>query len=403
MELLDKSKTYVVGVSGGPDSMALFTMLLKEQYSFIVAFVNYYKRKESIEEQAYVEKVCKTNNIPFFVLSLKEEKEQGNFQAWAREKRYKFFKELCIDYGCEGIVVAHHQDDHVETYLLQKERGGLYAHFGLSPLSNYEGIKVIRPLLSFRKKDLEIYCKNNDVKYYIDSSNLKDDYKRNKIRHSVVEKLNKEEYTSILKEINEKNDEFNKMQLSANEFLLCKRTISVEEFASLHKCVQKLVIFNIFINKKTSLSGDEIEEIINFILSKKESGRLNVSDFCIYKNYGYFEILKNEEEEYKIIVDFPCVINTERFYFDLLKGKEQMFIKDDSYPLNIVHPKKDEIVKIGLINKKVNRIYIDEKIPLSARNYWPCIKDKKGKIIFFPRTFEGKNENDIIFHINMDK
>lgn len=111
MELLTKEKHYLLGCSGGPDSMALFHMLLANNINFDVAFVNYHKRKESVIEEEAVRNYCKKNNIKFHLLSAKEEVVEGNFQAWAREFRYDFFKRLVKEYNYDSILIAHHKDD----------------------------------------------------------------------------------------------------------------------------------------------------------------------------------------------------------------------------------------------------------------------------------------------------
>ena len=89
----DKNKVYVIGVSGGPDSMALLHMLIKQKYNLIVCNVNYNTRKESSLEQEMVKKYCLERNIAFEGISVNYSKLEGNFEAWARDIRYQFFKE----------------------------------------------------------------------------------------------------------------------------------------------------------------------------------------------------------------------------------------------------------------------------------------------------------------------
>ena len=116
---LDKNKKYLLACSCGPDSMALFSMLLNEGYSFSVAHVNYHFRKESDQEEAILRDFCLKNNIAIYVYDNKE-KVNKNLEARAREIRYNFFNNIYHDNNFDTLLVAHHQDDLIETYLMQK-------------------------------------------------------------------------------------------------------------------------------------------------------------------------------------------------------------------------------------------------------------------------------------------
>ena len=118
----------------------------------------------------------------------------------------------------------------------------------------------------------------------------------------------------------------------------------------------------------------------------------------LYKNYGQFYFADEKKTVTKVIYE-PSIIDEKHFFFDLINGKDAFFIKENSYPLTICTPLKEEKVKIGQIEKKVNRLFIDEKIPLSLRKIWPCIKDKNGKIIYFPRKKQELKKDSIIFEI----
>ena len=120
---LDKSNKYVVACSFGPDSMALLDAAIKEKLDIVVAHVNYRKREEALFEQQALEKYCQDRNIKIYVLDLLGEKHTGNFQEWAREKRYQFFSEVVLKEDAYAVLVAHQEDDLIETYLMQKTRG----------------------------------------------------------------------------------------------------------------------------------------------------------------------------------------------------------------------------------------------------------------------------------------
>jgi tRNA(Ile)-lysidine synthase len=128
IKCLDRRKTYVVGVSGGSDSMFLLEKMRLNNFDTIVAHVNYKKRKESDEEEKKILGYCLKNQIRFEVKrdDLKcDEKKRGNFQQYARNLRFKFFKSVADKYKTREIVLAHHLDDLIETYIMQKNKNSL--------------------------------------------------------------------------------------------------------------------------------------------------------------------------------------------------------------------------------------------------------------------------------------
>ena len=117
---LEKYKKYLLACSHGPDSMALFYMLKEEGYNFAVAHVNYHLREESNSEQEQLEAYCKKNNVQLFVKDVDEVLGNNNLEEKCRIIRYSFFKELVNEHGFDAVLVAHNQDDLIETYIMQK-------------------------------------------------------------------------------------------------------------------------------------------------------------------------------------------------------------------------------------------------------------------------------------------
>ncbi len=386
MDNVLQNKHYVLACSGGPDSMALFHMLLNKKISFSVALVNYHKRDVSNDEEKMVEKYCIKHKIQFYHAdAIKNTNE--NFQSWARKFRYDFFVDIVKKEKADGILVAHHLDDLLETYLFQKKRKGIYSFYGINSLTFYKDIPVIRPLLKYRKKELLIYCVNNNVPYSIDESNLKNDYTRNKIRHQIVEKLTPVEIEKLLVEIetiNKKNKEEEKI---VEEYLYKTNTYKLIQFKTYSYNVQKKIIYKIMLKHHKKCTGREIDNIISFLLSDNSNAVYTIKQpmLRIYKNYGFWEVKNIKELDYIYKIYEKTIFESDLVYFNMNGFEDKFFIKNDSYPLTITNVKKDEYVKIGNLNKKVNRLFIDEKIPLKYRDIWPCIKDVNGKIIFFPR------------------
>src|ERR1700753_777516 len=124
---LAKNKLHILAISGGPDSMFLLDNMRNSGYSLVVAHVNYKKRPESDQEEKLVKNYCQKYFLPCEVYQVQDSEynSKSNFQDQARKIRYNFFQNLADKYQTNYIVVAHHFDDHLETYLLQNQRKSL--------------------------------------------------------------------------------------------------------------------------------------------------------------------------------------------------------------------------------------------------------------------------------------
>lgn len=184
----DYGEQIVVGVSGGADSMTLLHCLYSSNKNFqlIVAHVNHNIRgKESDDDQTFVENWCKERSIRFICRSVDvvkiSENQKISVELSGRNERYKFFDEIG-----GRIATAHTLSDCVETMLFNISRGtGLK---GLCSIPDSRG-KIVRPLLSFTRDEIESYCKEQGIDYRNDTTNFMDKYTRNRIRHHVVSEL----------------------------------------------------------------------------------------------------------------------------------------------------------------------------------------------------------------------
>ena len=203
--MIAPNETIVVGVSGGADSMALLHLLLQLQkewnLTLIVAHVNHCLRgEESDRDQRLVEDVCRQWGVPCRVkkediLSMSRAAGRG-VEEFARGFRYAFFQQTA-PHPIEGkIATAHTADDNAETVLLNMVRGtGVTGLGGILPAG-----RVIRPLIECSREMIEQYCERYQIPYVTDSTNLQDDYRRNRIRHHVIPCL-KQQNPSFLKAV----------------------------------------------------------------------------------------------------------------------------------------------------------------------------------------------------------
>ncbi|MEQ9266209.1 MAG: tRNA lysidine(34) synthetase TilS [Balneolaceae bacterium] len=181
--------TFIMGVSGGPDSMALLYAAHKTGVKIVAVHVNYGLRGEDSDlDQELCEGMCFEWGFECCSIRLDSRKESGeNLQKWAREQRYQVFRDLKKEYNADGIITAHHQDDQVETILQKIFRGsGPEAWQGLKM---WDG-ELFRPMLGYSKQEVLAYCEENSVPYRIDKSNLESKYARNFLRNDFFNELN---------------------------------------------------------------------------------------------------------------------------------------------------------------------------------------------------------------------
>ncbi len=187
-KLLSLSDLYIVALSGGADSVALLLLLDEMGYKVHALHCNFHLRgEESDRDERFCEDLCFKKNIPFhrihFDTLMYAETHKMSVEMAARELRYRYFEQLRKDIGAEGICVAHHQDDTVETVLLNLVRGtGLRGLTGIQPRNG----AILRPLLCVTRTEIEAYLATKQQDYVTDSTNLETDFVRNKIRLQVV-------------------------------------------------------------------------------------------------------------------------------------------------------------------------------------------------------------------------
>ena len=195
--LFHKNDIIVIGCSAGPDSMALVDMLLKirDKYSLslIIAHVNHNVREQSIIEANYMKKYCEDNNLVFETMTILEYGDD-NFENEARNIRYNFFENVVLKYGANYLMTAHHGDDLIETIMMRMVRGSnLRGYSGFKKIVDMDNYKIVRPLISYTKKELEEYNDLNGVKYFIDATNSSDKYTRNRYRKYLLPFLKSED------------------------------------------------------------------------------------------------------------------------------------------------------------------------------------------------------------------
>lgn len=191
--------TYVVAVSGGVDSVAMLHLLQEMQrrcgseYRFIVAHFDHGIRSDSVDDRRHVQRLARHYKLPFAYE--RAELGAGASEATARAARYKFLHNLRRVSGARAIITAHHEDDAIETVLINLLRGT--SGRGLHSLRSRQ--HVLRPLLGVSKKDLLKYAQANGLVWREDSTNANTAILRNYLRQCVVVGMAKTHRSMLLK------------------------------------------------------------------------------------------------------------------------------------------------------------------------------------------------------------
>lgn len=383
--------------------MALFDMLIKEHYHFAVVHVNYHKRDVSNYEEESLRKICAQNDIKIMVLDTEGIEHRGNFQAWAREIRYDFFAKCVRETNADALLVAHHMDDLLETYIMQTRKNKLLDYYGIKSQTTIKGVKVLRPLLSYEKKELFDYCLDNNVPFSLDVSNDSDMYTRNKIRHETINKLTKKEKLEMVKTIDSQNKQIEKKLNEISKHIVDKQIeiaylLSLPDIKDVQYAIDLLLKQN---DIKKSASLFAVEELLKALKTNNPNIRIPITKNKFFiKDYKILKIGDNlEVNNYTYIVREPAIVENEFFRVDLLNHYKDLRVSEDDFPLTIRAVQKGDMSYINNIPKKVSRLYIDWKMPKELRTVWPLIFNKKGKLVYVLRYRDEKSKNSNNFFV----
>ena len=405
----------VVACSGGPDSMALLSLLLKLKKSLdldvIVAHVNHNVRKESKDESIFVQKYCAQNNAIFETMTI-ENYGDDNFHNEARTIRYNYFDELVNKYHAKYLFTAHHGDDLMETILMRIVRGStLKGYSGFAKVVDMPKYKIVRPLITVTKDEIYEYLKKNKIPYVIDPSNQKDVYTRNRFRKQVLPFLKNEDSN-----VHKKFYKFSNTLLEYDNYInkivekeknkVCKHgIIDLKKFNKLeHLVAMKIIYLLLEENYQDDLmliTDHHASLLYNMAHSKKANIEIYLpNNYRAIKSYDTLVINHAEEKEevYEIefsdYVNLPNGKNIEKVSKCDLTDNNVTYLlsKEITLPLHVrTRQNGDKISQKGMLGrKKINDIFIDKKIPLKERDMWPVVIDSKGVIVWLPGLKKSK-------------
>lgn len=391
---LDRNQRYLVAVSGGSDSMFLLDNLAQNGFNIFVVHVNYQKRQDSDRDQTIVTDYCDRKQIKYTILKVNPERyTKQNFQAQARKIRYDFFLKVAANEKINYLIVAHHFNDLLETYWLQKQRQSVVTYYGLPAQRKMQQLMILRPMLKIKKALILKYLITKKVPFQNDITNTWDIYQRNVIRKQ-INNLSLVAVKQLVKEIKEKNHQLKMDQQKIRNLLVNLKTndkINYKSFLKLESDLQNKVIYQYLLEIDNELiTKNYVKKILNFIITTKKANlyiKLN-DQWAFVKEYNLIAIKKHFiKRQYCYIVNE--LQNFETPEIKLLINKKNknyqgFFVSAKDFPIYIKNNELTATIKTKIGTKKINRLFIDNKIPLEQRLNWPVIYNCHKKIIAVP-------------------
>lgn len=280
--LIKENDKIVLGVSGGPDSMCMLTILneIKNQkiinFDFVVAHVNHGLRENAKIDEQYVKEFCEKIGAEFYVLhadinKMAQEEKLGSEEA-GRKARYKFFDEIMQKTNANKIATAHNLKDNAETIIMNIMRGS--GTKGLVGIEKIKDNKYIRPIIELSREEVEEFCKENNLNPRHDESNDENIYTRNKIRNIVLPYIEKEFNPNIVNTLSRLSE----IIIEENEFIN-KETEKAYKNMLVEEIFEKNIDENEYNNKK----------LTKIILDNK---KFNNCDLIIRKKVIFYSIEK---------------------------------------------------------------------------------------------------------------
>ena len=178
-------KKLAVAVSGGVDSVTLLHWLNAIGADIVCLHVNHGLRAAADDEATRVELLCEKLGVPCHVFKWTGKKPKTGLEAAARFARYEIMTNFCRNNGIEYLLTAHQADDQIETFLMNLGRGsGVFGLAAMQPISERDGIKIVRPLLNVSRAELAAFCDAHSIEYTHDEMNNDARYTRVKIRQN---------------------------------------------------------------------------------------------------------------------------------------------------------------------------------------------------------------------------
>ena len=419
--LITEGDTIVIGVSGGPDSMALLYTLIETKefinFNIIIVHINHGVRgEEALKDELFVKEKAEELNIPYYsktidMVGYAKDNKISEEEA-GRKLRYGFFRQILSKKGKGKIAVAHNKDDQAETLLMRIFRGT-----GIDGLKGMDFLQkdIIRPILNISREDIEKYIEENEIETVLDKTNLMPIYTRNQIRLELIPYIEKNfnpnlidtmwrlsETSTLDSNFLERysEDKYNNMLKSKDKtYIVLDVDMFNKEDESIKNRIVRMSIEKI-LGDLQGFSREHINSLVKLFelgetgkeihLPRNIIGKVDYKELQIYiekfkskniysykLNLGYNEII---DIGYELDLEVLPIedVNLKKGkkdtrYFDYDKIEGELYIRN--------RRAGDRLVPFGMKGrKKLKDYFIDEKISRDLRDEIPLIIDEKNII-----------------------
>lgn len=414
--MVEEGDVIVAGVSGGADSVCLFSILkeycAKKGATLVVVHVNHGIREEAAKDAEFVRNLCQLAGVEYHLFcedipSYAKERGIGTEEA-GRQARYEAFEQIRVGFGNRGkIAVAHNRNDQAETMLFHLLRGsGVTGLSGIMPVREH----IIRPLLCVERKEIENYLAQKGIKWCIDSTNEENTYTRNKLRNVVFPYVEKEvceqsirhvanaaeEMAQVRSFLEELTAEAEKTVLEKTEELVY---IKRDAFLKQHEVIRKQLLLRALaylVPSRKDFGAVHVKDILT--LFEKNSGKQIQLPYglCAMREFDKIVIrvrVQDEVGQVKIPVTIPGRIEFEEgeiMEFSLLPAENYREIPQKKYTKwfdygKIIHclvlrnRQSGDYLTIteGGGRKTIKEYFIEEKVPRLERENKLLLADDK--------------------------
>lgn len=396
-QLIVPGQQVLLACSGGADSVFLAEVLVALGIPFQMAHCNFQLRgKESTRDEKFVVALAKRLKKKLWCTAF-DTKAEAKANGWsiemaARNLRYEWFRQVMKEQGLQVLATAHHEDDRVETMLMNFIKGaGLSGMQGL-PTRNGD---IVRPLLCVRKEEILRYLNTQKIKFVEDSSNSLNDYQRNQIRNAILPQIKKinENYAQAILQWNSISADAEKMvaYIIDREFraqLVAEGKIAIPLL--LAKDFRKLILFHLLY--PIGFHPDTIAEIEKSLT--KPSGKIFIGDTHRMIKDRDFLILRPHEQIVQEVIAIPSphkkitwsgkTLTFKKIAKPLHCTKQEIMVDADKliFPLQIRNMRSgDTFFPFGMTKqKKVKKFFIDEKLNLFEKQSVSLLVNGNGEI-----------------------
>ncbi|HAQ21029.1 MAG TPA: tRNA lysidine(34) synthetase TilS [Prolixibacteraceae bacterium] len=392
--LFHSSERILLAVSGGADSMLMLHLFGNAGFQVAVAHCNFGLRgMESDGDEQFVADYCEMHNLAFYVKHFKTQDyalEKGiSIEMAARDLRYSWFDGLLVKHGLGLLATAHHQDDVIETFLINLSRGsGIKGLSGIQPKSG----RIIRPMLFTNRTEILDYCRRLKINFRTDSSNMDTVYKRNLIRQDILpllEQVNPAFRKNALKTIGTLHETgvlFQQRMSEVRAFVYSEddqgAMIHIEKLQTLSPL--RTILFELI--REFGFQIEQIDDILDSM--NRESGRKFFSgDYRLVKDREYLLISSFHQKSGKfyyidedctkiqnpVHLSFEKIERTADFRFSTHLNAVDLDLDRLIFPLILRHWQEGEYFQpLGMKGlKKLSDFFIDEKYSIPDKeNAW---------------------------------